>query len=282
MARINFEDDVESQDEFWKLLEVHQGDRDRTLGRLVRFFRMAQQAWGYAEPMSEEKIRAKGFRDMIDTGWAVLEQGGYHALGAPKHFDWYRQRVVAGQSRGDAPRDSAGRFLSSGPPADDQRNVIPHQPLSLSLSPSLKKKSCQKAPPSQPILATIWNANCGNLPSVRGIAGTRKQMADARWAEVPDESYWKSIVERIAASHFCQGKKNDPDSRHSTWRANFQFFVRPDTHHKVMEGQYDNKTHPSLGPLHTPKAAKRLPVDEPMVDPEEVRKIIASQFPNIG
>jgi len=108
MARINFEDDVEAQDEFWRLLELIGGDRDKALGRLLRFFRIAQKAWGRGEPMSGDDLRSKGFSDMIESGWAVPFDEGFHALGAKKHFEWYRQKVEAAKKGGEARSEKFG------------------------------------------------------------------------------------------------------------------------------------------------------------------------------
>lgn len=113
MARINFEDDVEAQDEFWKLLPLLGGDRDRTIGKLVRFFRIAQKAYGQNIPMDESELREKEFGDMIESGWAVKVTGGYQALGADKHFDWYRQKVEAGRKGGLAKAENAKKPLAA-------------------------------------------------------------------------------------------------------------------------------------------------------------------------
>lgn len=142
MARINFEDDVEAQDEFWVLLPLLGGDRDRAIGKLVRFFRIAQKAYGHDEPMTEEDLRSKGFGDMIESGWAKpVEGGGYQALGAKKHFNWYRQRCEAGQERADTQRDEKGRFQSKRSSDETPTNTGDRpatvQPLTLSLTPSL-------------------------------------------------------------------------------------------------------------------------------------------------
>lgn len=154
MARINFEDDVEAQEEFWNLLPLVGGNRDLALGRLVRFFRIAQKAWGHNEPMTEDHLRAKGFSDMIESGWANPVPGGYHALGAAKHFGWYRQRVAAGESRAESERDEKGRFIAQRPtsetPAVDQRNSVPCQPLAPAPAPvPVLKKENIYIPPEQ-------------------------------------------------------------------------------------------------------------------------------------
>ena len=130
MARINFQDDVEAQDEFWVLLGLAGNDRDKALGKLIRFFRLAQRAFGYDEPMTEASLIAKGLQDMIESGWAVAVQGGFHALGAEKHFAWYRQSVQRAIKGGQANKK---RIEQASYPSGS----IPASPLSLALSPAL-------------------------------------------------------------------------------------------------------------------------------------------------
>lgn len=105
VARINFEDNVEAQPEFWKLLRLLNGNRREAIGLLVLFFRIAQKAWAYDEPMTEDELRSNDMAEVIESGWAVPIEGGYQALGAAKHFDWYRQKVTAGR-RGGRPLDN--------------------------------------------------------------------------------------------------------------------------------------------------------------------------------
>ena len=148
MARLNIEDTLESKSEFWRLLDIFQ-DRDKCLGILIRFFRLAQKRYGQEQPITEEDLSAEGLECMIASGWAVPIEGGYRAKGADRHFDWYRQRVEAGKKRAKSKREPSGKFAKK-QPAVDQRNTseiesrssekpAAHQPLSLSLSlsPSL-------------------------------------------------------------------------------------------------------------------------------------------------
>ena len=100
-----------------------------------------------------------------------------------------------------------------------------------------------------PPLVEIWNENRGTLPKVVGLSSSRRKQSHARWEENPDRSYWVSIIEKLKSSSFCNGK-NDRG-----WRADFDFLVRPDTQHKVLEGKYDDRT---------PNAKKSL-LDDPEV-----------------
>jgi hypothetical protein len=86
-------------------------------------------------------------------------------------------------------------------------------------------------------LVVIWNANRGALPVCKGLGSKdRKKNAEARWRENPNPQYWIEIVRSMAASPFLRGEKNSPE--HLNWRADFDFFVRADTHLKVSEGRY--------------------------------------------
>ncbi len=86
---------------------------------------------------------------VIDSGWAVVRENGVYAIGSEKQFAWYRQRVDAGKKRAEAPRDEFCQFAKEEPakldsvpadtsesPAEHQRNSIPHQPLTPTLTPS--------------------------------------------------------------------------------------------------------------------------------------------------
>lgn len=45
----------------------------------------------------------------------------------------------------------------------------------------------------------------------------------------------------MSRSAFLRGEKNDPNGTHKNWKADFDFFLKPDTHAKVAEGKYDDK-----------------------------------------
>lgn len=85
----------------------------------------------------------------------------------------------------------------------------------------------------------IWNQFTPDaLPKVRqelAPSSTRARNASARWREKPDREYWSKICLKIGASSFCLGGGD------KKWLADFEFFVRSDTHSKVLEGKYDSK-----------------------------------------
>lgn len=168
MARINFDDDVEKQEEFWLLLDLVGGDRDGALGKLIRFFRLAQKKYGHDEPLLAEDLEKVGLVVMIQSGWAVEIEGlpgRFQAKGAEKEFAWYRQRVFAGGARSDVERDEKGRFKPSGtvtePERDGNGSPAAHQPPSLALAPSpapvqKKEESICVSEPAAPPRGPDW------------------------------------------------------------------------------------------------------------------------------
>ena len=102
----------------------------------------------------------------------------------------------------------------------------------------VKKKRREEGNVSFP-LVDLWNRNRGKLPGVKGCSGKRLAAAHARWNEKPDSNYWTDIIKRMAKSDFCCGRKNQPGP-HSSWKADFDFLIKPETQFKILEGKFDN------------------------------------------
>src|SRR5579871_561205 len=101
MARVNIDDDLESQSEFWRLLPLVGNDRDIALGKLVRFLRLAQYAFGRGQGLGREALENDGLGSMIGSGWATpFAAGGYQVKDAEERFAWYAQKVAAAKNGG--------------------------------------------------------------------------------------------------------------------------------------------------------------------------------------
>lgn len=127
-------------------------------------------------------------------------------------------------------------------------------------------------------LVEIWNAHCGKLPKVRGAKGKRGKAAEARWLDHPEAEYWIAVVQRMAKSKFCRGELNQPGP-HESWKADFDFFIRPDTADKVLEGKYDdNRGSPgAMGPVQPVYTAPQTSQVEPKAGTESIDPKEASQ-----
>lgn len=101
-----------------------------------------------------------------------------------------------------------------------------------------RKNSKSSSQTTLPVLAKLWNEHSSpSQPKVRGCSNERRRKAQARLNEGDfrdPKSYWIDIIKRIASSKFCNGE-NDRG-----WVADFDFLIRPDTHHKVLEGKYNS------------------------------------------
>ena len=83
-----------------------------------------------------------------------------------------------------------------------------------------------------PEIVTAFNA-CFGL-SCRLTAHRRKQLL-ARWRDPWWREHWRQALERAGPSQFLNG------SNDRGWRIDLEFFLRPDTVAKIMEGKYDNR-----------------------------------------
>lgn len=92
------------------------------------------------------------------------------------------------------------------------------------------------------ILSYLWNKHRRNLSKVRTpLRPARFKTCRARWKEaeqrgVDPESYWVEVIQKLAASDFCNGKNDN------SWVATFDFLLKPETQDKALEGKYDNRT----------------------------------------
>jgi hypothetical protein len=86
-----------------------------------------------------------------------------------------------------------------------------------------------------PEVAEAWNAIQG-VTHVRQMTENRQKalrnrLSDSKWSQS-----WRSAMDRVAESDFCTGKSE------KGWRADIDWFLRPDTVTKILEGKYDNRS----------------------------------------
>lgn len=86
------------------------------------------------------------------------------------------------------------------------------------------------------LLFSIWNQWCDELPKAKGMNSERKNKSKIRWNENPDPKYWEEVVCKISKSSFCRGKTG------KGWVATFDWLLKPDTHLRVIEGKYDDRS----------------------------------------
>lgn len=84
-----------------------------------------------------------------------------------------------------------------------------------------------------PVIAA-WNASkC--FAGVRAMTAGRTKHLRARLRDPFWKEHWRAAIERLTRSDFCTGK-NDRG-----WTADIDWFLKPDTVAKIMEGKYDSR-----------------------------------------
>ncbi len=80
----------------------------------------------------------------------------------------------------------------------------------------------------------IFNSKCPDLPRVIKVTEQRKKFLNARWKEYPSLDFWNQFFETVSKSQFLMGKVN-------SFKANFDWLIRPNNFIKVLEGNYNGK-----------------------------------------
>ena len=111
--------------------------------------------------------------------------------------------------------------------------------LLFSLPTTLDRGAVASGKAAIALVVEHWNSKFG-LVSVNQIGPSRSGRLRRRLQDPEFAAHWREAIDRVGASEFCRGK-NDRG-----WRADFDWFLKPETHEKIMAGRYDknckNKT----------------------------------------
>jgi hypothetical protein len=83
-------------------------------------------------------------------------------------------------------------------------------------------------------LVAYWNKQA-LLPSIKILSKGRASHLRQRLSEKFFRENWRQAIDKVSKSRFCTGVNP------RKWRADIDFFLRPDTIGKIMEGKYDDK-----------------------------------------
>lgn len=82
-------------------------------------------------------------------------------------------------------------------------------------------------------LFDCWN-KLETVPKCLVVSDKRRRISEIRLREPFFLANWRSAMQRVRASQFCQGQSE------RGWKATFDWFIAPDSVVKIMEGKYDN------------------------------------------
>jgi len=82
-------------------------------------------------------------------------------------------------------------------------------------------------------LQAAWNALGRPFPGIRDFGAKRKRVLAARLGEPFWRDHWREALAKIPGSPFLRGENN------RGWKANVDWFLRPESVTRILEGQYD-------------------------------------------
>lgn len=115
-----------------------------------------------------------------------------------------------------------------------QNGIAVLHPIRKESSVEPKKRKDKIASLSPSAVFDEWNSKANQLPKCRQLSDKRSHSLKARLRDPFFCEHWISAITRIHDSSFCCGSNN------RGWKADFDWFIQPDTVVRIMEGKYDN------------------------------------------
>lgn len=182
------------------------------------------------DPYSRTKDHDGRRIEAIDGGWQILNHQKYREKASEedrREQDRIRkQRLRASASVRTCPQVSASVPSESALSAQVDADPDPDA--------KIKEERGASAPSPLPREVEFWNSHA-ELPAVRSVSPSRLRKLQARRKDEFFAANWQAAIDRICQSAFCRGQ-NDRG-----WRADFDWFLQPDTAAKVLEGKYDDR-----------------------------------------
>ena len=94
------------------------------------------------------------------------------------------------------------------------------------------------APPSSAVqeFTLAWNAVGAPFKPLAQWTASRQKWLGARMKDSWWKEHWREGLERMRKSAFCRGETD-----HGTWMADVEFFLKPNSVAKLLEGKYDDR-----------------------------------------
>jgi hypothetical protein len=238
---------------------------DAVVGALVRF-------WGWASEETEDGFIVGADRNTLiqltnadecfwkaleDVGWLIIDANGvtipnfdnwlsesvkkrlHEQIRSRKNRSAYEKRTNVRGERTENVRARADRREEKRreEKREEDRDVVSAAvpPLSADADPSLPILTSENGHlgPTADELMAAWNA----APCVKcsRVAGKRRIVLTARNRDPYFREHWRAAISRVADCQFLRGE-NDRG-----WVADVDWFLRPDTVLKIMEGKYDDR-----------------------------------------
>lgn len=254
MPRINVEDSFWKDDRYHLLVEKI--GKIRAAGACLIAMKVAQGFWIQNKLVPQEiwdlhelppSLLSVGLIELCPNGKTVADgrvmAPGIYVRGSEKQFAWLMSSKQNGRKGGlkkaektktAKTNDSSDLVLATS--SDGLANPDLLSPFSF-----LKEKKKRGKPDLSvlPLLASLWNENRGKLAEVVACSSSRRRAINSAWREHPDELFWVGVIRTIARNTFLNGEQ--PSKTNPNWKAGFDWMLKPDNVHKVLEGNYEQK-----------------------------------------
>ena len=103
---------------------------------------------------------------------------------------------------------------------------------------ALARRHAAKAPEMTPeALVELWNSQRPpELATVRCLTAARRKAAGARLKEHPRADIWRKFILAISGNAWARGLR--PSAACPRWKANFDWFIRPGSIVRFIEGHF--------------------------------------------
>ena len=120
-------------------------------------------------------------------------------------------------------------------------------------------------------VAAAWGAEA-RLPQISNLSAKRAKAVATRLKDDFFAEHYQQAIAKIAKSTFCLGE----NEKH--WRANFDWFLKPGSIEKVLEGNYDGDRAPlaNCAPSGTANLER---LDRGKIDPAAFAAFLAKEYP---
>lgn len=183
------------------------------------------------------EFEAKSERFWFVTGWKRHQRierptFKYPSPPDPLQFDDNSandRRGVDEQSESPRPR------IGIGLEGKGFNTLVPEDGAGAAVSDSPKSKTAES--PEVARVVDAWNAIQG-VPAVAKVTEGRRRALKARLGDSYFVANWRRGLQIVSYSEFCRGLIPPTDGRKQVWRADFDWFLKPDSLVKLLEGKY--------------------------------------------
>lgn len=229
--------------EVFAIAERHGIDPDAVMGKLVRVWIWADQqtidgnAPSVTRTLLDRISCVTGFADsLLRVGWLRDENGQITFCNFDRHNgETAKQRALTSKRQGKyrLRKRNAASVTKTLPEKRREENSV----VAKATTPPEPDKPARREVSTTEVQAVVTEWNMLGVPfsMVSRISNNRRKAIKNRMADEWWRANWRAGLERVRQSEFCRG------GGLQGWVADFEWFVRPETLMKVLEGKYDTR-----------------------------------------